>query len=202
MLEGPRYTWLFLSRACLIYGGPGLSQCHREGHSPPGITALHIWVPCPQSRQLRPECSPQGKRAFGFISKFWSESSYSYQLFWRIDKRGNLIWKSIRIRRLFATWLVNQAHLLIGVWKACSPHLCYADTKHWNKNFAVPTQPFNLVITLPVLGLSHERSRRGGTEKTHCGRLWVCGREHEGETVITNSSPGQPEKCWLTNDHV
>lgn len=37
-------------------------------------------------------------------------------------------------------------------------------------------------------GLSHEQGR----PRRESGRLCVCGREHEGETVITNSSPGSP----------
>ena len=42
MVEGVTYMWLFLGRLCLIYGGPGLSQCQKEGHPPSGIAALHI----------------------------------------------------------------------------------------------------------------------------------------------------------------
>lgn len=82
-----------------------------------------------------------------------------------------------------------QAHLVVLVWKA-DPilPLSYVSTKH-NLNFAASLRSFTLLMTLLVLGFSHELGRQK-TMKAQSGRLCVCGREHEGETVITNSLPG------------
>lgn len=66
--------------------------------------------------------------------------------------------------------------------------LCEYETL--KQNFAIymiihPGHDFTSTGTFPWTGSQK-------TEKAQSGRLCVCGREHEGETVITNSLPSSP----------
>lgn len=67
MAEGVTYTWLLSGRRCLIYGGTWVVSMSKEGHSPYGITALHIWFPCWEKRQQRKKAHMTAKCVLEFI---------------------------------------------------------------------------------------------------------------------------------------